>query len=173
MNAKAKIKKEAAEDAARVLKATFRLLAPVEPVGIAEELDTRVVEMDLEEDILGMLRIKSGDETKIYLNMNHGVLRRRLTCALEIGHYVRHAPGAKEFGRIDRRTDHSTSWDDADLIYAEEFAARLLMPEHEFRALAELGVDELEIALRFQVPRDVVQRKMTDLGFRAAEPSEV
>jgi hypothetical protein len=37
------------------------------------------------------------------------------------------------------------------------------MPESEFRALAELGVDELEIALRFQVPRDVVQRKLTDL----------
>jgi Zn-dependent peptidase ImmA (M78 family) len=172
MNAKAKIKKEAAEDAARVLKATFRLLAPVEPVGIAEELDTRVVEMDLEEDILGMLRIKPGDETKICLNMHHGVLRRRLTCALELGHYVRHAPEAKEYGRIDRRTDRATSGDDADLIYAEEFAAWLLMPECEFRALAELGVDELEIALRFQVPRDVVQRKLADLGFRAAELSE-
>jgi len=173
VRAKAKIKKEAAEDAARVLKVTFRLLAPVEPVGIAEELDTRVVEMDLEEDILGMLRIKSGDETMIYLNMHHGVLRRRLTCALELGHYVRHAPKVNEFGRIDRRTDRSTSEDDADLIYAEEFAAWLLMPESEFRALAEIGVDELEIALRFQVPRDVVQRKLTDLGFRAAEPAEV
>ena len=172
VNAKAKIKKEAADDAARVLKATFRLLAPVEPVGIAEELDTRVVEMDLEEDILGMLRIKPGDETKICLNMHHGVLRRRLTCALELGHYVRHAPKATEYGRIDRRTDRSTSGDDADLIYAEEFAAWLLMPQSEFRALAELGVDELEIALRFQVPRDVVQRKLTDLGFRATELSE-
>jgi Zn-dependent peptidase ImmA (M78 family) len=116
VRAKAKIKKEAAEDAARVLKATFRLLAPVEPVGIAEELDTRVFEMNLEEDILGMLRIKSGDETEIYLNSNHGVLRRRLTCALEVGHYVRHAPKVDDFGRIDRRTDRSTSTDDADLI---------------------------------------------------------
>lgn len=172
MKAKVKIKKEAAADAARVLKATFRLRAPVEPVGIAEELDTKVVEMDLEEDILGMLRIKSGDETKIYLNMHHGVLRRRLTCALELGHYVRHSPKVNEFGRIDRRTDRLTSMDDADLIYAEEFAAWLLMPESEFRALAELGVDELEIALRFQVPRDVVQRKLSDLGFRATELSE-
>lgn len=172
VKAKAKIKKEAAVDAARILKATFRLLAPVEPVGIAEELDTRVVEMDLEEDILGMLRMKPGDETEIYLNRNHGVLRRRLTCALELGHYVRHSPRVNEFGRIDRRTDRSTSGDDADLIYAEEFAAWLLMPESEFRALAELGVDELEIALRFQVPRDVVQMKLTDLGFRAAQLSE-
>ena len=171
VRAKAKIKKEAAADAARVLKATFRLLAPVEPVGIAEELDTRVVEMDLEEDIFGMLRIKPGDETKICLNMHHGVLRRRLTCALELGHYVRQVPRGGEYGRIDRRTDRSSSGDDADLVYAEEFAAWLLMPESEFRALAELGVDELEIALRFQVPRDVVQRKLADLGLRAAELS--
>lgn len=172
VKAKAKIEKEAAEDAARILKATFRLLAPVEPVGVAVELDTRVVEMDLDEDILGMLRMKPGDETKIVLNMNHGVLRRRLTCALELGHYVRHAPRAEEFGRIDRRSDHPTSGDDADLLYAEEFAAWLLMPQREFRALAELGVDELEIALRFQVPRDVVQRKLTELGFRTADPVE-
>ena len=172
VKAKAKIKKEAAEDAARILKATFRLLAPVEPVGIAEELDTRVFETDLEEDILGMLRIKAGDETEIYLNRNHGVLRRRLTCALELGHYVRHSPKVDDFGKIDRRSDRSTSIDDGDLTYAEEFAAWLLMPESEFRALAELGVDELEIALRFQVPRDVVQRKLTDLGFLAVELSE-
>ncbi len=169
MEAKAKIETEAAEDAARILKATFRLVAPVEPVGVAEELGTRVYEMDLEEDILGMLRIKAGDETEIYVNKNHGILRRRLSCALEVGHYVRQAPHVEDFGRIDRRTDHSTSMNDADLVYAEEFAAWLLMPESEFRALAELGVDELEIALRFQVPRDVVQRKLTDLGFRTAE----
>lgn len=172
VRAKAKIKKEAAEDAARILKATFRLLAPVEPVGIAQELDTRVVEADLEEDIFGMLLMKPGSESKIYLNQRDGVLRQRLTCAIELGHYVRQSAKTDEYGRIDRRTDPSATKEDPDSIYAEEFAACLLMPEGEFRALAELGVDELEIALRFQVPREVVQFKLSEMGIQNAELSE-
>jgi Zn-dependent peptidase ImmA (M78 family) len=172
VRAKAKIRKEAAEDAARILKATFRLLAPVEPIGIAQELDTRVVEADLEEDILGMLLMTPGSESKIYLNQRDGVLRQRLTCAIELGHYVRQSAKTDEYGRIDRRTDPSASKEDPDSIYAEEFAACLLMPEIEFRALAELGVDELEIALRFQVPREIVRLKLNEMGIQTAELSE-
>ena len=41
VKAKAKIKKEAAEDAARVLKATFRFRAPVDPIAIAQEFGDR------------------------------------------------------------------------------------------------------------------------------------
>jgi Zn-dependent peptidase ImmA (M78 family) len=172
VKAKARIKKEAAADAARVLKATFRLLPPVEPVGLARELDTRVVEMDLEEDILGMVLLKPGCESKIYINERDGVLRQRLNCAMELGHYVRQSARTDEYGRVDRRADRSTSNDDPDLVYAEEFAAWLLMPKSEFRALAELGVDELEIALRFQVPRELVQLKLMEMGIRTAELSE-
>jgi Zn-dependent peptidase ImmA (M78 family) len=169
MNAKAKIKKEAAEDAARVLKATFRLRVPVEPIGIAEEMGVRVVELELDEDQLGMLLIKPGIEPKIYLNQRDGILRQRLACALELGHYVRHSAKTNKYGRVDRVTDRSTLKEDPDLVYAEEFATCLLLPEREFRVLAELGVDDLEIALRFQVPREVVQRKLSEMGLRTAD----
>jgi Zn-dependent peptidase ImmA (M78 family) len=164
-----KIKKEAAGDAARVLKATFRLLVPVEPIGIAEELGVRVVELELEEDKLGMLLIKPGVEPKIYLNQRDGILRQRLACALELGHYVRHSAKTNKYGRVDRVADRSSLKEDPDLVYAEEFAACLLMPERDFRVLAELGVDDLEIALRFQVPREVVQRKLGAMGLRTAD----
>jgi Zn-dependent peptidase ImmA (M78 family) len=169
VKAKDKIKKEAAEDAARVLKATFRSRIPIEPIGIAEELGIRVVEIDLDEDILGMLLIKPGVETKIYLNQRDGVIRQRLACGLELGNYVRHSAQTNKFGRLDRITDRSTLKEDPDLIYAEEFAACLLMPPAEFNALLELGVDDLEIALRFQVPREMVQRKLEAIGVRTAD----
>jgi Zn-dependent peptidase ImmA (M78 family) len=169
MNANAKIKKEAAEDAARVLKATFRLRVPVEPIGIAEEMGVRVLELELDEDQLGMLLIKPGIEPKIYLNQRDGILRQRLACALELGHYVRHSAKTNKYGRVDRVKDRSTLKEDPDLVYAEEFATCLLLPEREFRVLAELGVDDLEIALRFQVPREVVQRKLSEMGLRTAD----
>jgi Zn-dependent peptidase ImmA (M78 family) len=142
---------------------------PVEPIGIAEEMGVRVVELELDEDQLGMLLIKPGVEPKIYLNQRDGILRQRLACALELGHYVRQSAKTNKYGRVDRVMDRSTSKEDPDLVYAEEFAACLLMPEREFKVLAELGVDDLEIALRFQVPREVVQRKLSEMGVRTAD----
>jgi Zn-dependent peptidase ImmA (M78 family) len=172
VKAKAKIKKEAAEDAARILKATFRFDIPIEPVGLAEELDIRVLELQLEDDKLGMLLIKPGDEPKIYLNRQHGILRQRMTCAFELGQYVRHSAKTNKYGHVARRTDRLTLKDDPDLVYAEEFASCLLMPKRELRVLAELGVDDLEIALRFQVPREALQLRLNEIGFRTAELSE-
>jgi Zn-dependent peptidase ImmA (M78 family) len=164
VKAKAKIKKEAAEDAARILKATFPLWAPVGAVAIARKLDIQVLEAELDEDKLGVLLMKPGEESKILLNERDGFIRRRLTCALELGHYVRQSAKTNAYGRVDRRSDRSSGTEDPDLIYAEEFAACLLMSESEVRASAELGVDDLEMAIRFQVPREVAQLRLRDLG---------
>jgi Zn-dependent peptidase ImmA (M78 family) len=172
VKAKAKIKKEAAEDAARLLKTTFRFDVPIEPVGLAEELDVRVLELELDDDKLGMLLIKPGDEPKIYLNRKDGILRQRLTCAFELGHYLRYSAKTNKYGHVARRTDRLTLKDDPDFVYAEEFASCLLMPKRELRVMAELGVDDLEIALRFQVPRETVQLKLSEMGFATAELSE-
>lgn len=169
VKAKAKIKKEAAEDAARVLRATLRLRAPVESVGIAQKLGIQVLEAELDEDKLGVLSMKPGEEPKILLNQRDGFIRRRLTCALELGHFVRQSATTNAYDRVDRRSDRSTSKDDPDLIYAEEFAACLLMPELDVRAFAELGVDDLEMAMRFQVPREVAQLRLRDLGLRTVD----
>lgn len=169
VKAKAKIKKEAAEDAARVLRATFRLVVPIEPVAIAQELGVRVLEADIDQDKLGGLLMRPGEEPKIYMNRDDGLIRRRLTCALELGHYVRHSVRTNLFGRVDRRSDRSNSAEDPKLVYAEEFAACLLVPDLEVRVMAELGIDDLEMALRCQVPREVVQLRLNDLGLRTVD----
>ena len=171
MNAKAKIKKEAAEDAARVLKATLRLRAPVDPIAIAQELGIQVLEGELDRDRLGGLVMKPGEEPKIYMNQLDLLIRRRLTCAIELGHYVRRSAKTNEYGRVDRRSDRSEVEEDPESVYAEQFAACLLMPDKDVRIMLELGVDDLEIALRFQVPRELVQRRLDDLGLRTIEYS--
>jgi Zn-dependent peptidase ImmA (M78 family) len=169
VKSQAKIKEAAAGDAARVLGATFRSRAPVEPVAIAHELNIRVLEAEYEPDTLGGLLVKPGEESKIFLNQRDGVVRRRLTCALELGHYVRISSEADAYGRVDRRGDRSSSEVDLGLVYAEEFAGCLLVPDLEARILIELGMDDLEMALRFLAPRDVVQRRLRDLGLRTLD----
>jgi Zn-dependent peptidase ImmA (M78 family) len=49
-------------------------------------------------------------------------------------------------------------------IYAEEFAACLLMPEEVVRTLAELGMDDLEMAVWLVVSLEEIQNRLRDLN---------
>lgn len=170
VKAKAKIKKEAAEDAARVLKATFRLRAPIDPIAIAQEFGIEVLQGELDRDTLGGLVMDPGEEPKIYMNQLDLLVRRRLTCAMELGFYIRLSATTNKYGRVDLRSNRSKSEADPVSVYAEEFAACLLLPDNDVQVMTELGADELEIALRFQVSRELVQLRLSDLGLRTVDP---
>ena len=43
------------------------------------------------------------------------------------------------------------------------------LPETDVRIMIELGLDELEMALRFQVSRELVQLRLSELGLRALD----
>jgi Zn-dependent peptidase ImmA (M78 family) len=166
VKAKAKIKKEAAEDAARLLKTTYRFRAPVDPIAIAQELGIQVLEGELDRDRLGGLVMKPGEEPQIYMNALDLLVRRRLTCAVELGHYIRRSATTNDYGRVDRRSDRSDIETDPYVVYAEEFAACLLLPDRDVRVGIELGIDEVGMALRFQVSRELVQARLHQLGLR-------
>lgn len=162
-----RIKREAADDAARILKATFRLRPPVDPIVIAQELGIRVLEGALDRDKLGGLVMEPGEEPQIYMNELDLLVRRRLTCAIELGHYIRRSARTERYGRVDLRSDRPDVERDPELVYAEEFAACLLVPDGDARLMTELGLDELEMALRFRVSRELVRLRLNELGLRA------
>jgi Zn-dependent peptidase ImmA (M78 family) len=159
-----KIRKEAERDAGRLLKVTSRLGAPVDCAAIANEVGLKVFVVLMKEITLGGLLMKPGEQPKIYVNKRDGYLRQRLTCALELGHYLRRSSETNEYARVDRRGPRSKSNEGIDDIYAHEFAASLLMPKEDVEILAELGVDDMEMALRLIVPREAMQIRLKDLG---------
>lgn len=166
---KRKIKKEAETDAARLLKATLSLDVPVDSAAIANELGVLVFVTGLKEIILGGLLMEPGEEPEIYVNRRDGYLRQRLTCALELGHYLRRSAVTNKYARVDRRGPRSESDEKPEETYAHEFAACLLMPKRDVEILAELGMDDLDMALRFLVPREAMQIRLKDLGLPAPE----
>ena len=159
-----KIKAEAARDAARILRATWTGAAPIEPVSIANELGVEVLEAPLDGNTLGALFISPGKDPRIVLNQGDSFNRQRFTCAHELGHYVRRSAESNDFARVDLRDDRSSTGEDIEEVYANEFAACLLMPEPEVRAFADLGLDDLEMALRFRVSREAMQFRLKNLG---------
>jgi Zn-dependent peptidase ImmA (M78 family) len=159
-----RLKEEARQDAARILRAAWTGAAPIEPVSIANELGVEVLEAPLDGNTLGALFISPEKDPRIVLNQGDSFNRQRFTCAHELGHYVRRSAESNEYARVDLRDDRSSTGEDPEEIYANEFAACLLMPESEVRAFADLGLDDLEMALKFRVSREAMQFRMKNLG---------
>lgn len=166
---RSRVKKEAEKDAARLVKVDYgRGGFAVEPVGIANRLGVQVVEAKVDEDILGALFIEPGRDPRIALNRRHSFFRRRFTCALELGHYVRMSASTNEYERADLFDRSEERGGEGDEAFAREFAGSLLMPKEDIKILADLWMDDLEMALRFRVPREVMQIRLEGLGLRAA-----
>ncbi len=167
---RSKVRKEAEKDAVRLIKVDFgRIGFAVEPVGIANRLGVQVVEAEFDENILGGLFLEPGHDSEIVLNRRHSFFRRRLTCALELGHYVHVSARTNEYKRADLYDDSEQFGGEANDAYAREFAGSLLMPEGDIKILADLGMDDLEMALHFRVPREAMQDRLIALGFRVPD----
>ncbi len=156
---------EAERDATRALRATFNFGYRIEPAGIADRLGVGVFESDLDERTLGALFIEPGKDPWMTVNRKDSFIRRRLTCALELGHYVRQSAKTSEYSRVDLRS--VTPDETPDEVYAKEFGACLLMPKTVVEMYAELGLDDLEMAIRFIVSREAIQGRLSRLGLEA------
>jgi Zn-dependent peptidase ImmA (M78 family) len=169
---RSKVEKQAEKDAERLLKTAVREEFGVEPVGVAERLGIQVRETELDPDTLGALFMKPNGDPRIVLNQRHSLLRRRLTAALELGYYVLMSAKTNEYERVDFRDRFEQAGGVADDVYAREFAGCLLMPKEDVKILADLKVDDLEMALRFFVPREAMQARLSDLGMARFELEE-
>jgi Zn-dependent peptidase ImmA (M78 family) len=179
-----KIKKEAAKGASTLLEAVSwpEGLLPVEPVYIARKIGVQVINAALDRDILGALVKKAGQQPTILINENDHDHRRRFTCAHELGHFIRRSPSwslqegpyltleASEetaYETVDLRSQASSEGTEPEEIYANEFAACLLMPPEEVRKHRDEPLAVL--ASRFWVSEEAVAFRLKNLAGEEAE----
>ncbi|HMH47759.1 MAG TPA: ImmA/IrrE family metallo-endopeptidase [Solirubrobacteraceae bacterium] len=159
------IKKEACSDANKLLDEVWRNGIPVDPVVVARLAGLRVLEdASLDSNILGALIKEPHQEPLIMLNANDHPNRRRFTCAHEIGHFVRRGATLEPYTTIDFRDASSTRGEDDEEIYANEFAACLLMPDEDVKRFVEEGLGDLEMSIRFGVSREAMNFRLSNLG---------
>lgn len=161
------VKSDAVRDASKLLDqvwaSPFGVEVPVDPVTIAKALGITVYTADLDPDVAGLLVKHGGEDPAIYLNSRDSENRQRFTCAHELGHYVqRSSSDFEDWEFVDRRDQLSSTGTDLNEIYANTFAAQLLMPEHEVRSRAKrVGVAGL--AATFQVSLEAMKNRFTTL----------
>jgi Zn-dependent peptidase ImmA (M78 family) len=138
---------------------------PVDPFHIAERLGLRVYTQVLGADVSGMLAKRPGRDPEVYINADDSLNRQRFSCAHEIGHYSKRVTGRDDdsWGYIDRRGPSSSEGTDPEEIYANQFAAALLMPEHKVRELhKDLGPAAMAVA--FGVSVGAMKFRLDNLG---------
>jgi Zn-dependent peptidase ImmA (M78 family) len=167
---RSRIKREAEQDATKLLRATWNRGLPIDPVAIARAAGLRVLEAELDENTLGALVKQPGKDPTILLNEADGKNRRRFTCAHELGHFVRRSEEADEYTRVDLRSPLSATGENPDEIYANEFAACLLMPGEEVKRLHAAGMGDLEMAIKFKVSREAMQFRLKNLDLMHGSP---
>ncbi|MBM6757030.1 ImmA/IrrE family metallo-endopeptidase [Collinsella tanakaei] len=143
---------------------------PVDVDLIAQRIGLEVQRMRLSDGTDGLLvKNEAYKPFKAVLDVGSGERRARFTLAHEIGHYVhkyQDHPDGELAGIVERRNSLSSQGTDPEEIWANGFAAQLLMPA---RIVARLWGDGWSIdamADMFNVSSLAMGTRVTSLGLR-------
>jgi Zn-dependent peptidase ImmA (M78 family) len=161
------IKEQAARDAQALLATVWSgrgRSVPVDPIRIAQELGIQVLEAPLAPDVSAALIKRPGEDPQIVVNRDDSRNRQRFSCAHELGHFYLRRDDQEQYDYVDFRDSFSASGLGDAEVYANEFAACLLMPADEMRALHGQGCDEVQMAVHFNVSRDALHFRAKNLS---------
>jgi Zn-dependent peptidase ImmA (M78 family) len=139
-------------------------LVPVDPVRIARELGVDVFQAPLEPHVSGALVKRPGEDPQILLNRDDHANRQRFSCAHELGHFVQRAGSDEAFEYVDFRGPLASRGTDEAEIFANAFAANLLMPADEVKPRAREAESLFELAYAFRVSQEAMANRLVGLG---------
>lgn len=120
---------QAERDAEQLLDSSWGTSLPVDPFELARSLGIEVRFVWLPPDVSGRITIQPHGAAVIELNSWDHPNRQRFTCAHEIAHYLRRKKrGFRGKTFVDYRDTLAGLGIDSEEIYANQFAAALLMP---------------------------------------------
>lgn len=138
------------------------LRAPVDPYVIARSLGIRVEKIVPPMDVSGKIAMSAGSTPTISINKRDPDNRQRFTCAHEIWHYMRNAPH-RDRDFTDYRATLAGIGIDEEEIYANQFAAAIIMPALEVARLVNAGCDTHQMAQWFRTSEGAVTLRLKNL----------
>jgi Zn-dependent peptidase ImmA (M78 family) len=140
---------------------------PVDPVWIAGELGLGVLETDLPDEVNAAIIKDKGKDAIIALSSSDSKNRKRFSCAHEIGHYIYHmSRNDDQYQYIDLRSKESSNGSEPEEIFANQFAANLLMPENKVKELYKNNLPTFLIAQYFGVSDEAMNYRLKNIGLQ-------
>jgi Zn-dependent peptidase ImmA (M78 family) len=151
----------------RIIKAFNLNTAPIDVEAITEELGIEIQHKELPNNHPGYAECSNG-QPLIVINKKHSKDRGRFTLAHELGHHLLHESDLLKEGSLDR-IGYNHYHDDYREFEANDFSARLLMPEHIVRAYydeytVDGYVDVSALAYIFKVSIDAMRFRLNKIG---------
>jgi Zn-dependent peptidase ImmA (M78 family) len=141
---------------------------PIDPILIAKRLGIVVVETELKSDVSAEIRKEVGADPRIILNVSDSRTRKRFSCAHELGHYIQHirdeSQPDEKFSWVDKRGPLASTGSNPQEIFANQFAAALLMPKEEVDSRVGSGVLVADLATVFGVSLEAMKYRLINLG---------
>lgn len=124
--------------------------------------DIRIEKATMSSDKSGKLEYKDGVWI-MTVNSQHPDVRQRYTLGHELGHYLNHRSSVKSFeDTVFFRSSQKSSME----FMADQFAARLLMPENDVNLLVNNGIKTVkEMAAKFGVSLEAMKYRLEQLGY--------
>lgn len=105
---------------------------PVDPFKIAYHMGLTVLLAELPDSVSGAIVLKNRNQ-RIFINNKDNIFRQKFTCAHEIGHFIDHdKKNDPNFEHTDYRGLSAQKSTEKRDIFANQFAANLLMPQKDF-----------------------------------------
>jgi len=158
-----------------LLEENYLMSAPVNVEKLARKLGFELSEADLEPEISGFL-ISKNNKQAIVINSNHHENRKRFSIAHEFAHGILHDKN-REISLDSNKTSfffrdqHSSNALNPIEIEANEFAAKLLMPEKLIKGLIKKHSLDLTddrdlslIAKKLKVSEQALTFRLLNLG---------
>ncbi len=143
---------------------------PIDPTKVAERLGVKVFKADLNQTVSGMLLKQPARDPEIFLNGSDSPNRQRFSCAHELGHYVKRTTSpdgsSEEMEYVDLRDPLSAQGLDPEEVWANQFAAALLMPRELVKRVHKEFQNHAALAAEFGVSTDAMNFRLQNLGLK-------
>ena len=138
---------------------------PVDPYKIATKMGITVLEAKLPEEISGLYHSENS-KREIYISSSERLNRKRFTAAQVLGHAV-DMPNASFVDKPrDRLSQRGVGKEEE--VFADQFAAALLMPGYAVHKLVRHGWDVPQMAVFFGVSNSAMSIRLNNLGIETA-----
>jgi len=153
---------EGEKQAIEMLKTWDKSAMPADPFAIANSLGIRVEHTLLPRDVSGRIAVSTNKHPVITLNSHDDIHRQRFSCAHEIGHYINNAD-CLLFSFTDYRSTLAGISVNEEEVFANQFAAALLMPADIMAKYHRAGLIINEIALLLNTSKRAVALRLKNL----------
>lgn len=141
---------------------------PIDVKQVLEKFGIKVQTMPLKSDTSGLLvKDKANEPFKAVSNIENHPHRKRFTYAHELGHYIhsyQDLPDKEVAGKVEKRDELASSGTDPDEIWANKFAAALLMPASIVRNYWAQGMIVPAMSALFDVSSEAMTNRLSTLG---------